>query len=340
MKVLILRSDHLGDNILTIPLVLTLVESGYEVFVLCLEKWLSVWENLPNTTAIPLSEASNNYFQDVKNWTSQICCLQPDILFVTEKKWKLLLASFFSNVPHRYCTTCGLPGLLTFHRCLRSKLKSNPRHMTDVWLDLARALHIPEKNLINKPQLFLSESEILVGEQLWQSHFPSSNRIRVIIHPFHGGSSCHPKLEIYLQTAKEIQNTADVLITGLMEELSLIQSQIPVNSHLQMLKEPLTLRQLFALVARADLLICGSTGILQISSALNVPSISLFCAHPYVNSILWGSFAEKAYVLSPSKEWCLSHRNNSNSNCQMIKGPSANNIIEVYLKFLKLKKYG
>ncbi|MCX7712689.1 MAG: hypothetical protein N2035_03345 [Chthoniobacterales bacterium] len=336
MKIGLLRLDHLGDMILTTPLAITLARAGFKVQVFCRTEFLPVWENLDGISYFGLPPPSGKVWVDILRWSQTIRQIKPEILVVFQRKWSVLLASLFSGVLKRYAVACGWLGLITLHTPVRTLLASHPRYIVDAWLDVARRVGVSESQLVKSPFIQLTEEERKRGEELWKEYF-SDLGPRILIHPFHGGSSCHPKVEIYMEVASKLQNFACVLITGLPEELKKIQ--ILENKKVKTLKSKLNLREFFAAVSFSDLVICGSTGILQIAECFKVPSVSLFCSHPYVNSIIWGSRDSRSLSIHHPEQFCLEMRPRlKGENCEMPFGPKAEEIVQAVAKVLEIEK--
>lgn len=302
-KILIPRDDHLGDLILTTGLMRNLVRAGHHVEVLCKAAWASAFDCHPLAAVHGFGEAGVPSSADSKSLGRWIRQRHYDHLLIPYRDRRLFAASWRSGVPHRWAQMGGIWSRLTFHRNLPAGILRRPRHMADVWLDFARALKIPVDD--GHPELFLTEQERASMTARVKEHLGENDYI--VIHPFHGRSSCNWPPAAYADLALQLRQAGiGVIITGNTPELAQLE---PYRQKLEAAGVwiscgEFTLRQFFAVIGQARLLVCSSTGALHVSSALNVPSVSLFCPHPFVNQGLWGSFTSNSQVLSPPEQQC------------------------------------
>ncbi|MFN7015376.1 MAG: glycosyltransferase family 9 protein, partial [Bacteroidia bacterium] len=64
------------------------------------------------------------------------------------------------------------------------------------------------------------------------------------------------------------------------------------------------LRELITIISYLKLLVTSSTGTLHIASALNIPSVSLFCPLTACSPKLWGPLNENHYIALPPDGYC------------------------------------
>lgn len=314
-KILILRNDHLGDLILTTGLIRNLVSAGHQVDICCKASWQPVFECAPNTKAFGFGHNEVPHADSTLLLSRWISARKYDHLLIPYRDSALLLASLLSGVRFRWAQMAGVQGLFTLHHGLRSDIKRNPRHMADVWLDFARALKIEVDN--GKPELFITSAEqkaieLRISEKLKHPDY-------LVIHPFHGRSSCNWHIKEYVKLARSLSEKLNlpIVFTGLYRErleLEQYTSELREVSYWNSCGE-LELREFFSLIAGSRLVICSSTGALHISSALNVPSVSLFCPHPFVGPELWRSYSRNSITLSPPPAACPRFRETNIQHC-------------------------
>ncbi|MEA3207930.1 MAG: hypothetical protein QOE70_987 [Chthoniobacter sp.] len=305
LRIVILRADHLGDMILTTPLVRALGKAGHEVTVVGPRAWAAVWEGNPWARYAALEEACPQW---PRHWFRLAGWLYRngfDHLLVPYYEPRLFLASFFSGIRHRACQMGRYLGRLTLHTALRTHLETQPRHMTEVWLDYARHLGIQPASAA--PELFLADDEKAAVQAMLDQQLPDPEPL-VVIHPFHKGSTCHPPLETYVAVARQLlgRGRCRIAITGTAGDLSSWQTAAGdlIHPRLWLAIGALSLRQLFAVIAQARVLVAGSTGPLHIASALGVPSVSPFCPHPAVSPQLWGNLTPGSCAVEAAENLC------------------------------------
>lgn len=318
-RIAILRADHLGDTILTTPLVRALGEAGHGVTIVGPRAWMPVWENNPWGKAAALETICPGRPRDSWRLGRWLRRQGFDHVLVPYYEPRLLFASLLSGIRHRTCQMGRYLGRLTFHTALRSHLETRPRHMTDVWLDYARHLRI--RPVSAKPELFLTAGERTAAATLLDERLPGAEPL-VVIHPFHKGSTCHPPLETYVAVARQLLAAGGcrVVVTGTAGDVASWTAVAGDLAHprLWVAAGLLSLRQLFAVIGAARVLVVGSTGPLHIASALGIPSVSPFCPHPAVGPRLWQNLAPAACTMEAAESLCARLRGEVPAACQAL----------------------
>jgi len=332
-RVCVIRDDHMGDMILTTGLVRSLVKYGYQVHVLGRKAWQPVMSGQANTYYWPLEDLGCKakgipYILALIRWLRKIA---PDVLYLPYSKHELLWASLFSGVSKRYVTSGRYLGRLTFHHCLKSRLFLVSRHYSDVMLDFARAIGLPEVELVKRPSVTYGETAKRKVNNLIGTALPGEGPL-IIVHPFHGNRSCHPRIDCYIKVVCRLlkSRSCRLILTGSKEEGNYWHKCGGAADSLSFWNSCglLSLEELFALIDAADLVVCGSTGVLHIASAVGTASVSMFCPHPTVGPEVWGSLSRPQKVVCPKPETCARRHQKSPLNCGMPFGPSVEEILQ------------
>lgn len=146
---------------------------------------------------------------------------------------------------------------------------SHTEHVADQGLRLAAALgatELPEP----RPQLFLSKDELAEGERSW-----GNGRPRVVIAPGGGmEGKCWPRKR-FAELVKrfcELPGLEVAVVVGPLER-DWIGEGNGRGSSVRVVSPPL--RELFAMVAAADLVVCNSSMVLHVAAAFRRPSLCL-----------------------------------------------------------------
>jgi ADP-heptose:LPS heptosyltransferase len=326
-RIAIFRNDHMGDLILTTGLARNLHKAGHEVVIFSKAIWRDVFLHNQNALCLGYGEKQVPYPNEPRELGRWIRKQRFDKMLIPYFDRDLLTASWYSGGRGRWAQMGGWYARSTLHHCLPSGIRRNPRHMADVWLDFARAQGITVDD--GRPELFLSDEEFSNGSDKTLSRLNSDRYF--VVHPFHGRSSCNWPLSRYVELVDLIiqELNVPVVLTGSLSEAKLLErytNRWPKNRVWISCGE-LNLREFFSVIGGARLLICSSTGALHVSSALNIPSVSLFCPHPDVGPTLWRSFCSDAWVASPPPEHCP--RYSRNHHCQDCSFPRSPSITEV-----------
>lgn len=329
----ILRDDHLGDMVLTTPLVRTLAAVGWRVTVVGPRAWAAVWLQNPHAHYQSLETICGEKKVHVWRLAKWLRTLAPTHILVPYHHPPLFWASALSGVSQRYSLMGRYWGRLTLHHCLRTHLISNPRHMGDVIQDFAEAVGV--KRASPQPELFLSPEENTAMQATLAAKLPGAAPL-IVVAPFHGGNTCHLSVDQWVEVVRRLQQGARcrVAITGVARERELWQEaarELP-SKDLWVTCGELTLRELFALIAQASRMVCGGTGPLHIASGVGTPAVQILCARPEINHVVWGNLAAGTVTLSPELSQCLQKKQEGVANCHFCHGPTLEKIVEVVLK--------
>jgi len=145
------------------------------------------------------------------------------------------------------------------------------RHKVDEWLDLLKPFGGPVT--VDAPRLKVSEAERGWASAYLAVHGASTETRLVGIHP---GASIPAKrwpLERFAEVAAHVARTPDAKVLafvapdGYGEQLA----QVP-----DVMSAKVNLRELMALIACCDVLVCNDSGPMHLAGALGVPTVSVF----------------------------------------------------------------
>ncbi|MDQ3198589.1 MAG: glycosyltransferase family 9 protein [Verrucomicrobiota bacterium] len=302
MKILVVRLDHLGDLLLTTPLVRALSIAGHAVDVLVRESLQPVFDRSPYVEECYAVEQVAPSFPgkwwQLSRWLRST--RHDAVILAYARESRLCLASAFSGSPRRIAMWAGAWGRLTGHECLPSHMLDNPRPVSEILLSCSRALGASDQGI--KPDFFLGEEEV----SSWRALLPAGLQGRPLIgiHPGSAGNACNLPSAIYGQVAEQLLRETDcgLLVTGTPNETNLLSSwPIPVleSERVWQTMGKLDLRQLAAAIAEMKVYVCSSTGPLHIASAVSTRTVSPFCPAVPLNAAIWGNVGAPAIVLEP-----------------------------------------
>lgn len=326
-RVVVLRSDHLGDMLLTTPLVRTLHQGGFEVTVVGKRAWSLVWQGNPHAAYCALEENCPDWPHSIFALTQWLRKQKFSHLLIPHHDPKLFRASLFSGIPHRTCQFGRWWGRLTLHQCLSAGFQKGRRHFGEIWQDYSRELGITPGS--PRPELFLSAEENEAVRKKLEEHL-SGNQPLICLHPFSQGSACNLPLSVYAEICESLrQEGFRVVVTGLAADLESWRKVAPAPdaTGVWVACGQLSLRELFAVIGQARMVIVGSTGPLHVASALNIPSITPFCPDPFLGPDLWRNLAEQSIHLVGQKEECHQLHCLPRSTCPGIKGFQSSDIL-------------
>lgn len=340
MRVLIVRLDHLGDVLLTTPLVRAAVKAGHQVHVLVRENCAAPFKGNTAVTAHLLEQVSPGF---PKSWWRLGGWMRSQkfdlVLLPYAKPPQLLLASALSGAKRRIAMWAGLLGRLTLHECLRSGMRAGARHFSDIPLDCARAAGFPVDGL--KPDFFLTGAEIDHARTELDIRFP---RLKLVgIHPGCAGNTCNLPSGAFGEVAALLLQHPDIAViaSGIPTEKKLFEAwPASVLEHPRFYNAcgEWSLRELAAHVANYSTMVVPSTGPLHIAAAFSIPTVTAFCNYRPVSATVWGNLTPGTVVVSPPKDFCERRRTaHPSSNCDFEGQVQAEEIYRGVLQILAIR---
>lgn len=140
--------------------------------------------------------------------------------------------------------------------------------------------------------------------QLPPSPTPTERLPYFIVHPGSGGSARDWPAERFGAAAQEIadQTGWTPVITGVDAEMPLCEAVQRACPTAQNLCGSMDLAATLSLIASAEVLIANSTGILHVAAALNVAVVGLYPHSPAMSQYRWGPYTGRAVVLESDEQ--------------------------------------
>jgi heptosyltransferase-2 len=137
--------------------------------------------------------------------------------------------------------------------------------------ELLGATELPE----NRPQIFLDARAREEAERAWAAAEGGRRRRRILVGPGGGlPEKCWPA-ESYTELVAGMSGLGDlsILVLGGPKEQATVTAVAVASPQARSLPEPPPLRQVFALVAAADLVVCNSSMLLHVAAAFGKPTL-------------------------------------------------------------------
>ncbi len=308
-KILVVRTDRIGDLVLTTP-----------VFE-CLKK------NSPNLTvdalvsqyARPVLE-HNPFVNEVYTFsTADRKRLLPtlhqnhyDLALLIYPRFRLAWVLYRAGMNFRVGTAFRWYSFLFTHKVYQHR-KDVKKHELEYNLEMLGTVGIQPERIL--PKIYLSKSEQEAVDSLFREYDFKSEDLKVAIHPGGGRSSLRWNEQKFGELALELQTKlgAKIIITGEEAERPLTQKIIEMlKGEATDLTGKLNLRQLCGVLSKVNLLVTNSTGPMHIAAALRTKVLGLFCPIKTASPVRWGPYGKGHQVLLPPVEPC----NCSLGNCK------------------------
>lgn len=322
-KVLIVRPDHIGDLVLTLPMARCLREnypklrieflvSNYNEPVLKYVNYIDGHITLDNTHSQP------GHLISLLNKAGY------DIAIFAKPGWLTAFAAFAADIPVRI-GTARRPYSLLFNIKLNYSRKHSDYHEAELNLMLLRALGIRPGMKALFPEIQVDLSAIAGFPE------PVNSESYVIIHPGSKGSAPNWPLGWYINLAAKLSRLIKVVMTGKDE----IIPEIPEG--VISLIDKTDFDGLMSVISGASLFISGSTGPLHVAAACGVPVIGLFPDHPVLGPQRWGPRGKYVTYLTPLKQNEADIRKNNDVKCIELKKISVETVYKKALEILEMQ---
>lgn len=325
-NILIVRTDRIGDVVLTLPVASILKKHfpGCRVSFLLRQ----------NTRPIAVN---NLYIDDVITLVEEggrpaiaknVALLKNkyDLCVIAYPSYALALILFLSNIKTRIGTGYRWFSFL-FNKKIYEHRKHGERHELEYNIRLLKALGINEDVNVGNVLFGISPSQEIkerIREELNNLGIDFSKRI-IIVHPGSGGSAVDLPVEKLRTIINSLSNeSVEILITGSKSETELCQS-LTLNSSVKNLAGRFDLAELIALIDQSYLMIANSTGPIHIAATLGKYVIGFYPKFTVASAKRWGPYTSKKKIFSPT----IDCTNCTRKQCEKLNCMDSINIEEV-----------
>jgi lipopolysaccharide heptosyltransferase II len=315
-RILVVRTDRLGDVVLSSP-VLTALKATWpqcHTAMLLRSYTAELLQGHPDLDQIILeSEPLQSAFSLARRLRAE----HFDLALLLHPTFRLALACRLAGIPVRVGTAFRGYSFL-FNRRVPQHRKNSGRHELDLNLEIAAAIGARLEQVTFR--LAVSETDLLYIRQKLQEVGLAAAQPFVVLHPGSGGSAMDWPPNRFGQLAHQLVSRLDlpVVLTGSSSERELIDRVAAAcDTPLIRLDGILSIKQLAALLQQAALVVANSTGPLHIARAFATPVIGLFCPIPACSPQRWGPYGKPESVLLPDVPRCetCSQRSCAHYNC-------------------------
>ncbi len=302
-RILIVRTDRLGDVILTLPMLPLLRKRFPDAYIaMLLGKYTTeLVDGNPYADRLLLYD----HGQDLVPFDRMLSTLREgnfDVALVVHPTPRLAWLMFRAGIPVRIGTGYRYYSVL-FNRRVYEHRKDAKRHELEYNLNLLKELDCP---ITGDPEFSITipqETDRKIDSLLASLAIDREKEI-IVVHPGSGGSAREWPAEYFGDLALKLQvdRGAQILITGAKgEERKVAAVLIGSKGKAIPLVGSLSLKELAALIKKANLFVSNSTGPLHIAVAVGTPVVSMFPQATAMSAARWGPYTAKKRVLVPDK---------------------------------------
>jgi heptosyltransferase-2 len=337
-KILIVRTDRLGDVILSTSVIrnLRLVYPESQIAFMCRPYTKSVLEGNPYLDEVIVYDKYGRHksiFSSIK-FTLHLRKKRFDWALILHPTNRAHLITFFAGIPFRIGWNRKLGFLLTYR--LPHTKQMGERHESEYTLDILRELNIP---IIDKSLYFpLKKDKKEFIDNLLEAGDVRKEDMLIVIHP---SASCPSKRwpqEFFSSLIELLKKEFNLKITIVTSKEEIAYGERIVRAHPDVidLRGKVDIPSLGWLLHRACLFISNDSGPVHIAASLGTPVISIFGRKDKgLSPQRWRPLGEKSFYLHKDVgcNFCLAHKCQKDFLC--LKAITPEEVFEVAKSLLK-----
>lgn len=332
-RILITRTDRIGDVVLSTPVFRSIKSSFPSVFisVLVRDYTKDIVTNNPYIDEIIIfdPEGEHKTIKGMLKLAKEIEDRKFDTALILFLDFRVGLLTYLSKIPCRVGPATKISQIFLTDRVVQHRSKVE-KHEGDYNLELAEYLGA-------KP---IRQSEIYIPDEITKKVDTIFSELRIPnpeprtpiigIHPGSKGSARNWRVEKYAELADKIidKTGAIIFLTGGPEEDELLDKIIYPHTYSQRLAIPIPnnsslggigvgvkgkivkyisyggLKELSAIIKRFNVMVGPSTGPIHIATAVGTPVVSIYCPIFVCQPKRWGPIGEKDIAITPDVPFC------------------------------------
>jgi heptosyltransferase III len=305
MRVIVSRTDRIGDVVLTLPLCALLREElGAEVIALSQGYCRPVFEASPFVSEVIEWDTEGI---DTRARRDLLARCDADVMLHVYPRLAIAYAARAARIPLRIGTSHRWYHWATCNELEHFSRRRSALHESQLNVRLARRL-LPDAvpSLESLGCLTTLVPQVPLPRDIEALLDPS--RTIIVLHPGSGGSGREWPLDSWRELAWSMEpSDTQLLISGSAAEREALDSWFAtLPSHVVDVMGRLDLAELIALLARVDGIVAASTGPLHLAAALGRHALGLFPPTPPIHAGRWGPLGPNAEWVAPELP-CATH---------------------------------
>ena len=298
MNVLVARPDGIGDLVLSLPVATQLrrLMPGVRIGMLASAVAAPLLDHHPDVDYVRIVSVRAPMEELVRAFSGGV-----DAVIFLKPFRRLLWAAWRAGVPIRVATGFRWQSLLA-NRWTHEHRSRFTKHEAECNVEMLRGLRLtPEP--VTPPRLVLTDAERMEGARRWDG-LPTP---RVVVHP--GGLTARRwRPEYYRDLIRDLVGAGyGVVLTGTEGERIEFErdalADVKFGPGVADLMGRLSLRELMAVIASAQVLVSVSTGSAHLASAFDIPTVCLYDPRRSTHPTRWKPLGP-GVLLTPDVPMC------------------------------------
>jgi ADP-heptose:LPS heptosyltransferase len=297
-KIVISRTDSIGDVALTLPLVSILKEKYPEAEIIF----------LGNTYTKPIVNCLTNV-DEVWSWTELqnmedqqrlewLKGQNVDVFIHVFPRRELAMLARKANIPHRIGSSHRLFHMLTCNHRVNFTRKNSELHEAQLNTKLLKPFGISRIYTLRELKNCVDFTTIEPLNAEFKTLI-NPNKKQIILHPKSKGSALEWEVNNFMTLAKSLPSDQfQIFFTGTEDESLFFRDQIPNQDNIIDLSGKMTLNQLISFIYQCNILIAASTGPLHIAGLSGICTIGLFTNRRPLHPGRWQPLGENVHIIT------------------------------------------
>jgi ADP-heptose:LPS heptosyltransferase len=323
LKVLVVRTDRLGDLVLSLPVFEDIKKRRptWGVQAMVAPGSVPLVENDPHIDAV-WTWTGNETAGEREDLLARLSRERFDAVVILQYRKDLAVLMKKAGIPRRYGPLSKWSSWVLLNRGSWQSRSRGHRHEMEHNLLLARRLTGGWQSFLRgrgfstpEPRLHLTSAQLDIGREFRLNEAPGAETL-VFVHPGSGGSALDWEPARFAGVANTLarQRGWRVFITGSTADGEMVRA---VARHLEpgveLLLDRFSLREFMGILSAGDLLVGPSTGPLHMAAAVGCATVGLFPPVVTMGPARWGprgpwSRALVPLVKCPARRFCLEEK--------------------------------
>ncbi|HWP81878.1 MAG TPA: glycosyltransferase family 9 protein [Bacteroidota bacterium] len=304
-NILVVRTDRIGDVILSLPMVSALRAAfpTARISMLLRSYTMPLAENYAGLDQT-MSYDEQGIEKPFRTMLKELRQHNFDAVVVSYPTLRLALLMFLSRIPLRIGTGYRWYSFF-FNKRIYEHRKTAEKHESEYNISLLRALGISDMSVPLVKLEFSQEDEREAQKAMEKLALSSAERV-VVLHPGSGGSARDWSPDSFARLAQLLEKESyNVVVSGGPGEAGLVRAVIERSgTAATAFVGNLNLKQLAAFLRQVDLFVSNSTGPLHIAAVVGTPVIGLYPPIRECSPARWGPLSTRKRIFVPNAIEC------------------------------------
>ncbi|MDI6765650.1 MAG: glycosyltransferase family 9 protein [Bacteroidota bacterium] len=341
-RILIVRTDRIGDVILTLPMARVLKNQFPDAAITMLIQpyTADLVENDKNVDHVLFYKKDNNVIS-IFDLVRTIREYKFDVVFHAHPRFRIALLTWIAGIPIRVGTGYRWFSLL-FNNKLYEHRKDARFHELEYNLHLLKTIGCSFNHIDTHPIIEVAAETLEKVRNVLIEYGIHSNNKLVILHPGSGGSArdWSPKnFGIIGKLLSELPNIK-IIVTGSRSEYRIVGEVVSkIGDAAVPFVDRVSLKEYSALAKLASLFIANSTGPIHIAAAVGTPVIGFYSHINAISDTRWGPYTEKKFIFVPEDkpQNCKKCLRKKSVSCECMDSISVEKVFQAAINYLRDK---